>query len=146
MRANNYTLGFAFSQDGKRVVLIRKAHPAWQAGKLNGVGGRLKLDQLGYATEGFLGCMVREFQEETGVLTSGWLHLGYMQGPDWQCNLYYLRSDYVLDHVSTQTDEEISIHEVAGLTPDNTVGNTVWLIHAALEHFKNPNFTITAEY
>ena len=36
----HYACGFLFSQDRTRVVLIRKRRPAWQAGKLNGVGGK----------------------------------------------------------------------------------------------------------
>ena len=34
-----YACGFLFSDDRRHVVLIRKRRPAWQAGKLNGVGG-----------------------------------------------------------------------------------------------------------
>src|SRR5690349_13991679 len=36
-----YALGFLFDGTG-RVVLIRKRRPAWQAGLLNGVGGKVE--------------------------------------------------------------------------------------------------------
>ena len=36
-----YVCGFLFSPDRKKVLLIRKRRPAWQAGKLNGVGGKV---------------------------------------------------------------------------------------------------------
>ena len=39
-----YVCGFLFSRDRARVLLIRKRRPAWQAGKLNGLGGNDRLD------------------------------------------------------------------------------------------------------
>lgn len=77
----NFVIGFAFTPDPlpyTRVLMIRKIKPAWQAGKLNGVGG--KIDH--YTEKRYPGCrevtletpieaMVREFHEETGVLSEG---------------------------------------------------------------------------
>ena len=57
-----YVLGFAFTTDG-RVALIQKKRPAWQAGRLNGIGGKVE------GTEHSAAAMVREFREETGVDT-----------------------------------------------------------------------------
>lgn len=57
-----YVLGFAFL--GNRVLLIRKTKPAWQAGKLNGVGG--KVEPFDADLEA---AMIREFREETGITT-----------------------------------------------------------------------------
>ena len=37
---HRYVVGFAFSADMSRVLLIRKNRPLWMAGKLNGIGGR----------------------------------------------------------------------------------------------------------
>lgn len=60
---NFYVVGFAFGP-GKRVALIRKTKPAWQAGKLNGVGGKVESsDPSAYFA------MAREFEEETSVKT-----------------------------------------------------------------------------
>ena len=36
-----YVLGFLFSPDCKRVALIIKNRPDWQAGFLNGIGGKI---------------------------------------------------------------------------------------------------------
>lgn len=54
-----YVLGFLFSEDGSRVLLIWKNRPAWQAGKLNGIGGKIE------DGEQPLDAMKREFVEET---------------------------------------------------------------------------------
>ena len=37
-----YVTGFLFSPDKKSVVLINKNRPAFQVGKLNGVGGKIE--------------------------------------------------------------------------------------------------------
>ena len=37
-----YTLGFVFDRDLQHVLLIQKQRPAWQAGKFNGIGGKLE--------------------------------------------------------------------------------------------------------
>lgn len=54
-----YTLTFAFHD--KYVLLIRKAKPDWQAGLLNGIGGKVEFG------EGILQATRREFYEETGL-------------------------------------------------------------------------------
>ena len=64
----NYVVGFVFEKNPVtavwEVLLIRKTRPSWQAGLLNGVGGKIEL--LEASSE----AMVREFQEETGVRTT----------------------------------------------------------------------------
>ena len=53
-----YVVGFMFSEE------ILKNKPDWQAGRLNGVGGKVEPNE--YPDQ----AMVREFEEETGVRTS----------------------------------------------------------------------------
>lgn len=55
-----YVLGFYFSRGCTAVVLINKLKPEFQAGKLNGVGGRIEQNETP------IDAMVREFYEETG--------------------------------------------------------------------------------
>lgn len=55
--------GFAFSADRHQVALVRKLRPAFQAGLLNGIGGKIE------PGERPVSAMVREFREETGYLT-----------------------------------------------------------------------------
>jgi ADP-ribose pyrophosphatase YjhB (NUDIX family) len=58
-----YVCGFLFSHCGKYVYLIRKKRPGWQAGYLNGVGGRVE------RAESYETAMLREIYEEAGVKT-----------------------------------------------------------------------------
>jgi len=59
-----YVCGFAFTEDGKQVLLISKNRPEWQRGRLNGVGGKIESFDKSPAY-----AMVREFEEETGLKT-----------------------------------------------------------------------------
>ena len=58
-----YVVGFIFSSDHKLGLFIEKNRPAFQRGKLNGVGGRVEPDET--ATQ----AMVRECREECGLQT-----------------------------------------------------------------------------
>lgn len=79
----SYVLGFMFNTN-MEVCLIQKRKPAWQAGKWNGVGGKIKNNEFA------LDAMIREFKEETGVQTENkdWRYFGAMVGDDWECYLF----------------------------------------------------------
>lgn len=77
MAIKHYVLGFAFNEAKTKVVLIKKNRPAFQKGKLNGVGGKietidflLKFNTTIVTPNSARRAMVREFKEETGVLTN----------------------------------------------------------------------------
>ena len=40
-----YTLGFVFDSSQEKVLLVHKQRPAWQAGKVNGIGGKVELGE-----------------------------------------------------------------------------------------------------
>ncbi len=64
-----YVLGFMFSPDEKKVLLIWKNRPSWQAGKLNGIGGKVNPGETP------LEAMEREFIEETGFVAKHYVDL-----------------------------------------------------------------------
>lgn len=59
----HYVLGFAFNNAVDHVVLIHKNRPQWQAGKINGIGGKVEPGEIPIFS------MQREFYEETGIET-----------------------------------------------------------------------------
>ena len=61
-----YVAGFLFSPSMNSVVLIQKNKPEWQAGKLNGVGGKVEAGETPEQA------MTREFEEEAGAHVEGW--------------------------------------------------------------------------
>ena len=100
-----YVVGFMFSPDKQFVALIRKNRPEWQAGKLNGIGGKIEVGEFPR------GAMVREFREETGVETTEeeWDIAGRMEGVE--SRIYILRaiSSQVMN-VTTTTDEKVFLY------------------------------------
>jgi 8-oxo-dGTP diphosphatase len=66
-----YVVGYCFNEDFSEVALIEKRKPAWQAGKLNGIGGKVE------PGENIVEAMAREFEEEAGVYIGAalWLHI-----------------------------------------------------------------------
>ncbi len=127
-----YVLGFAFDmpaesvEDGvPRVALIRKNRPAWQAGKLNGIGGHIEKGEDAYDA------MVREFEEETGYLRLAWNRYAKMYGRDFE--VYVFRSfGAPLNMLRSTTDEKVGIYS-SGNLPDDVLFNLRWLIPLARE-------------
>ena len=68
------------------VALIRKNRPAWQKGKLNGIGGHIEqTDKTPYDA------MVREFEEETGFseYTCFWYEFASLEGESYKVYFFY---------------------------------------------------------
>jgi 8-oxo-dGTP diphosphatase len=120
----HYACGFLFSTDRTRVVLIRKRRPAWQAGRLNGVGGKLEPGETP------LQAMTREFFEEAGVTISSWQQILRLSGIDWVGHFFRAFGD--VDAVRAMTDEAIEIHPTRPLPPD-TIPNLQWMIPLLLD-------------
>jgi 8-oxo-dGTP diphosphatase len=117
-----YSCGFAFVNDF--VVLIQKNRPAWQAGKLNGVGGHVEDGEL------FHDAMVREFKEEAGLLVPKWEHFATLTGSN--SRIAFFRTTLPsLDGIKTMTDEDILAVRHGDL-PDDVVPNLRWLVPMAL--------------
>ena len=130
-----YVTGFLFSIDAQEVVLIQKNRPEWQAGKLNGVGGKIEEGETP------LNAMQREFFEETGVEIQDWEEFAIIQGPEYIVHFHCAFTDNVWD-VKTNTDEEVYVFKLAHLENVNVIPNTKWLIPMAL-YGTHHNATIT---
>src|SRR5437016_13458863 len=115
----HYACGFLFSEDRRLVVLIRKRRPPWQAGKLNGVGGKLDGDETA------ADAMRREFREEAGLDVDSWQHILTLSGEDWAG--HFFRAFGAVDAARSLTDEQLEIHRVEELPPD-TIPHLSWMI------------------
>ena len=124
-----YTMGFIFSPNLKLVYLIRKDHPEWQAGFLNGVGGKVR------EGENYDVCMAREAQEEAGY-TGDWKEFGVMHGDGWYCPVFY---SVMSDGQSTPATSEAERIEAVDMDDfvemqGQMISNVPWLILAAVNH------------
>jgi len=124
---NHYVLGFAFSSDLERVILIQKRKPDFQHGKLNGVGGKIEASDTSAEN-----AMMREFSEETAVYIGAWTNFVTMTGPDWKCLCFFtILSNSVFDSAKTAEHEFIVRCKVNDL-PAACMRNLHWLIPMAL--------------
>lgn len=128
-----YVAGFMFQPFGKdlAVALIQKRHPEWQAGFLNAIGGKVE------PGERSLDAMVREFREETGLVTTpeAWTHyMCYRHiSKSAVVDFYHARcSDYVL---RSMTDEPVAWYNIQFLHTGfyKFIPNLSWLIPMALD-------------
>lgn len=121
-----YVVGFALDNLG-RVALIEKNRPAWQAGKLNGIGGHIE------ESDHFpLAAMRREFEEETGVHIQRWDHFLTMVFPGAMIWFYRTRVDSrVLDSLKTTTDERVVVRPISLALKCDIIPNLSWLLPLA---------------
>ena len=95
-----YVLGFMFSADLERVLLMRKNRPEFQAGQFNGLGGKIEGDETP------LNAMIREFEEEAGQTITDWRFLKTFPAGDQDCHVYYTIGDHLKCDFA-KTDEEL---------------------------------------
>lgn len=145
----HYVAGFMFDHSRTRVALIRKAKPAWQRGKLNGIGGKVE------EGENVFDAMAREFAEETGYETTAQQWEQFMRmGGDNDAGTGAFRVDFFatvgdLERVRTMEEEPVEvvwlkdIHSVRG----DMIENLPWLIPLALDYLADgrPGF-VEAHY
>lgn len=134
-----YVLGFAFSKDEEFILLMIKNRPTWQAGKLNGIGGKIEDGETEQQA------MVREFKEETGVATTieqwNWFAELKFENAIIHCFKTHLED---IHEAKTLTDERLEVHPVTKrILMTSAVQNVPWLILAAL--YEN-DCCITANY
>lgn len=120
----DYVVGFLFDSNG-HVVLIEKNRPEWQAGRLNGVGGKIEFGET------IRDAMIREFEEETGVKFTNWNLFATLHGNHSKIYAFYGYADKdTFYSCKTMEDEKVGFARVDRI-PDNAVPNLHWLIPAA---------------
>jgi len=141
-----YALGLAMSDDN--IVLIKKNRPDFQKDKFNFVGGHVE------ENEAPKDCMVREFAEETGVLTSKdmWKYLGKLERKDdFTVFIYFMKSD-VINKVETMTDESIYLVDLNVFLTDkdfqqDLMSNLLTIYNYAIsQDFVSLNSTMNIQY
>jgi len=130
-----YVLGFAFDEKRSNVVLVKKNRPEWQAGFLNGVGGKVEEIDI----DAFH-AMSREFEEETGVASfpSHWNYYATMifnsdiMGGSAKVHCFKLFSDNIFQ-CKTMESEEIKIISVSFFAENKIINHLKTLIPMALD-------------
>lgn len=132
-----YVAGFLFSKDKKLVLLIRKARPEWQKGKLNAIGGHI---EPGESAEE---AMRREFHEEVNAkeVEVAWRHKVTLTGPGWRVYFFVATCpNYVFGGIQAsgvvfltgRGDEKTELVHT-GAIPEDVIPNLHWLIPLCLD-------------
>ena len=123
-------IGFLFDGNGN-VLLIEKNRPAWQKGRLNGIGGKIEREETPYQA------MIREFREEAGADVASWREFCRMAGDGYRLCIFTSNEKV---KINPNDDEgEISWYPADNL-PDNALPNLRFLVPMA-----NYKFDITAK-
>lgn len=135
------TCGFLFSPSRQTVLLVEKKKPEWQAGQLNGIGGKV---EPGETVEQ---AMDREWNEEGNhgqgfPIFPKWEPFAIVSVPEKSVAVTFYRAFAENDHVLlrragcwTDVGEEMVIVNVRDLGHRNVfvIPNLRWLIPAALD-------------
>lgn len=127
-----YCLGFMFSEDMKRVLMIRKLKPEFQKNKMNGIGGMVEPGETSEQA------MVRECIEETGLETTipQWKKFCVMQTPIYLVDCFWSIGD--IDKFQQLEKEQLEIITVKDLNVrEDLCHNIMWLVHLILDKETN---------
>ena len=128
-----YVVGFIFSPDHAHIVLVLKNRPVWQAGRFNGVGGKIEAGETAAAA------MARECFEETGLSLGAdqWQHKAQITDSEtYRVDCFMTISpDIFSARRQERESEEIRILSVGDITTDvhPVIDNLKWLIPLCLD-------------
>ena len=126
MPAFHYVHALLFTPDRARVVLMHKTRPAWQAGRVNALGGKL------LAGESPADAARREVLEEAGVDVRDWEEFLVWDDPVYR--MHAVRAfDASAERARTAEDQEVFLSSVDTL-PRELIDNLRWLVPLALDH------------
>jgi len=121
-----YVAGFLFDNSRDNVVVIEKLKPAYQKGKINGVGGKI---EPGETPEN---AIIREFNEEAGLIIPKWeLFCEYKWKEDYKIYYYRCFDTYFYKQSRTIEEEEILKIKVEALPHYDRMKNLDFLIPLA---------------
>lgn len=118
------TLAFLFDPAHTQVLLIKKNRPPWQAGRYNGLGGKLEKGDTD-ATDAVL----REIKEETGqqLTESDLRQVGTMASSDWHVEIFTSTIDQSASLPTIIPEGALEWHPVDSI-PATAIDNLQWLI------------------
>jgi 8-oxo-dGTP diphosphatase len=120
-----YVLALLFTPERDAVVLMHRTRPAWQAGRVNALGGKL------HPGEAPADAARREVHEEAGIDVAAWEEFLVWDDPVYR--MHALRAfDAAARHARTAEDQVVFLADPAAL-PSTVIDNLRWLVPLALD-------------
>lgn len=125
----SYVVGFLYNSNKTQVILVKKTKPKWQKSRLNGIGGKVELNENSTAA------MVREFREGTGVITNttDWTPFCNYYWEEGFVKFFYAVNESYFIKVRTTTGEEVGPYYLSDIINHGHIYNLNWLIPLSLD-------------
>ena len=120
-----YVLALLFSPDREQVVLMERTRPAWQAGRVNALGGKVAPDETPTLA------VRREVREEAGVDVASWDELLVWHDPAYRMHVFRAFDAAALA-ARTCEDQRVVLAPARAL-PGTVIDNLRWLVPLALD-------------
>lgn len=132
-----YVLGFAFVPSTNQVLLVRKKRPEWQAGLLNGIGGKIEKGETPAKA------MLREGMEEA-ALSLDWQYRGMLTGINdddeyFVCHVYRAADEEVAQFLQME-DEALALYDIVEYINEPHIKTLEWMIPLLRQDPKPPSF------
>lgn len=127
-----YVCGLLFDDVLQNVVLIEKLHPLPQKHKINGVGGKIEVNESAFDA------MRREFKEEADVDIDDWKQFCFLHGNGYEITYFYsIKILDILNTIKTMTDEKVFVCSLEDVYDMPLMPNLRWIIQMALNTATN---------
>jgi 8-oxo-dGTP diphosphatase len=120
-----FVLALLFTEDRRQVVLMRRTRPAWQAGRVNALGGGMMM------AESSAEAARREVLEEAGVDVADWVEVLVWEDAEYRMHVVRALSERARE-ARTMEDQEIFLADIEALPP-NVIDNLRWLLPLSLD-------------
>ncbi len=135
----HFVIGFVFNHQQDEVLLVEKKRPDWQAGRWNGIGGKIEPTD-----DSPLAAMQRESKEETGMRLN-WELTVIFTCPGGTCYVYKAIDNLNCGHENfcnkihyEQIEDEVLECWPVNALPDLILENLKWLIPLCLSSCQFP--------
>jgi len=140
-----YVVGFVFDLNAHLTLLMRKNRPDFQAGKLNGPGGKVEdgdVAKFSPLVSSAQIAMAREWLEEVHgpeILPEDWTEFCSIEDERGWSVTYLYANAVDLHECHGRTDESVEIAPYKHLEVYDVLPNVLWLVPMALSlHLKHP--------
>jgi len=122
---HTYVLALLFTSDRQQVVLMEKTRPAWQAGRVNALGGKVAVgESAGEAAR-------REVREEAGVDVAVWEPV--LTWRDAQYTMHVVRAFDDAALLAHTAEDQHVFRSPVQLLPAQVIDNLRWIVPLALD-------------